>query len=802
MAIVLHGAAWAQGPGGSAPPVFSGRAIVSSVHPILVDVRLKGNSAIDDDQVLAHIQTRPTHTPLIKQYYLLLADLLEENPTVPRTYRMIGRDSQPYSKYPMLRRAIDSLGGELRYLNTTLLDSDALRIQHLYNDFGYHDAVVTYSLTLDTTRNTSIVTFNIVENKRYRLRGLTYLGMDAVPKDIRTRITRQEKVRLGQYFTLSDLSAETNRVVAELRNNGYPYAVTRQILVLNARAQDSISGVPYDSAVVFIYTGGRYRFGPTTYTTEGVVDASTFSEEMIMVQREYVEGEWYSRDKVDQTLENLYSLGAFDLVTMDTVRSGVDSVLAMRIHGRLRARNDLRVGGDIGYERRLDQYVLNASPNVSYSRLNAFNSGGHFSISSKVSVPLTDLTGISRFFSGAQGGVTTSMFFPSVGRQRRQNMSVSASYDNGVEGSINAPDGSISVLRDEQYRAGMDLQLQFPRYTLFTSLTFHLTLEQTRSYDVRQFLETFAKSVAQEVSRSPSLCDSSSTYNVVFDLLRSQVFRPAVLQGDDPTLLSSNDAAALDKFSALKQTIVLGGTLTMDTRDEVFVPKSGHAIDLKLEGGLTGLGASGYLKTDLNIRFYSPVPAGTGAARLRMGYIQEFGAVPFTPTSSRFIAGGANSVRGWVERDMLATRPPDLVTTPDCETAIANAIDERSTRILGGLAVLEASIEHRARLFNFVANSVLARQLNQLQLITFVDAGNAFFRDSRDKSVVKFWENIGVDFGTSIGYDTPVGPFRFGVATRIYDPLDPSLTTTRERLVFNRKFGNTLTMHVGIGYAF
>src|SRR5256885_8823604 len=73
----------AQGPGGEVLPPRT--AIRPSIRPILVDVEFEGNETVNKEDLLATIQTRPTHVPLIKRYFTLLADLLELNPLAPHS---------------------------------------------------------------------------------------------------------------------------------------------------------------------------------------------------------------------------------------------------------------------------------------------------------------------------------------------------------------------------------------------------------------------------------------------------------------------------------------------------------------------------------------------------------------------------------------------------------------------------------------------------------------------------------------------------------------------------------------------
>jgi outer membrane protein assembly factor BamA len=231
--------------------------------------------------------------------------------------------------------------------------------------------------------------------------------------------------------------------------------------------------------------------------------------------------------------------------------------------------------------------------------------------------------------------------------------------------------------------------------------------------------------------------------------------------------------------------------------------------------GLTGIwplsSTGAFVKGNFDYRWYTPAPWSNRASfalRGHVGAIFPFGSLPLIPAAQRFTAGGANSIRGWGPREMLATTvqsdstltagiSPELRNTADSVIAI---IFKESKRLLGGLAILELSAELRVRMFNLGGTGILARQLNQLGLNVFVDAGNAFFRDYQDDRGLKIFQNIGLSVGLSIGYDTPVGPFQVGYGYPLYDPVNHS---GDERWAWGRKLKLTDgAWQVSIGFAF
>lgn len=806
--LFLH----AQGPGSDAPPVV---IAPSSIRPILVDVEFEGNETLSDDQLQGSIQTRPTHVPLIKRYFTLLAQLLELNPLAPRT--TVTQDGRVVEqrRYEPLWRMIDSLGGEFRYLNMTVLAADTARMKTIYNHYGHHDAEVDYEIVLDTVRNTSIVRFHIKENTRYPLRAVHFMGLEGIPADLREELAKLEALKTGETYRLDEVQAETDRVIVGLRNNGYAFADTSTgplVLTANVRDAEIFPGAPYDSILVFIFPGERYQFAGTTYQPDTVV-ACTMSESLVMAQREYSEGDLYSRQKLDQTIENLYALQTYDLVTIDTNReiSGPRS-LGLRISTRLRAQNDLRIAPEVSWERRPSEYVTNLGLSSTYTRLNAFCTEGHLTLTGRFQVPTRSL--VTSFpLTGAQGGAAASYLMPSMPfidwlpNSQRLSLLTTVSYDNTVLDQLpgRTIDAPKRVLRAKRWGAVAEVSYRLPRYTFFNLLSARFSFQHNQYSFIGPYLKRLGEIRVDTISGGlDSSCDAELVRSTVREALVDNIYRVHILQGDDITLV--DDEKARENFDALKRTWVLSLSAVGDHRDDYFSPTEGYLAEVRTEFGLTGGLTGGFIKGELHHRIFKPVGSWTWASRFHIGAIVEVGSLPLTPVSSRFSAGGASSLRGWEARDMLATRPPELSgSTQDvCAEPIVQQIVEENRRVLGGLALLELSTEFRTRIFNLPATSTLGRQLNELVFIGFADAGNAYFRDTEDvrRATWKFIvSNIGLDIGASLGYNTPVGPFRIGVGIPIYDPADPDLTDDN-RWIWKRSFTDTWVWHVGIGHAF
>lgn len=789
------------GPGSDTPPAAP--MAPASIRPLLVDVEFNGNSALGDELIQAEIVTRPTRTSAIMKVFSLIGQLVERNPLAPQRHR------------EQVRKTIDSLGGDFRYLNMNAVQADTARIVQLYNDFGYHDAIVTYRVALDTIRNTSLVRFMINEGPAYPVKGVHYFGLENVPASIREEVTEPIYLKDGETYTKERYVAQAEHALDVLRNNGYAFAGRAEPVVITAR--EPAVEKRFDSVLAYIYTGERYKFGTTIVEPDAFSDSKPVDTTLVQDQREYQPGEWYSKRQVDQTIANIYALGTFELVTLDTLTPfSSDSVLGMKISTRLRDQNDLRLAPEISFERRPREYITNLGFSVAYTRLNLLGRAEQLSTSLRVLTPMRNLI-TKDFWKEFQGGgavsfaVPSAVGFPFIGGKRLSWL-LTTGYDVSVLDRIRGEIGDFT-LRSERITGAGELAYRFPEHTYLTLVSGRLSYQYNKYTGIGPYSEQIALRRINEDIKDTSACKPDEILPLVQQALLENLYRVQVLQGDDIELLDPvRDARAREQFDALKRTLILSGTAVADNRNDLFSPSDGYFMELRMELGATGALVhgfpGGFLKTEFSYRRFVPLnPAWIGAIRGHAGYIQEFGEFSLTPSSSRFSAGGANSLRGWYVRDMLATRPTEVATLLNeaCAAPIVQNIVSENRRLLGGLALIELNAELRWKPFLEPRASTLGRQLNQMILIFFVDAGNAYFRDREDVmhfNVGDILSNIGFATGFSIGYETPVGPFRFGLGFPIYDPVNQVANDPGKRWIFRRNIRDAAVLHVGIGHAF
>ncbi|MBK7630890.1 MAG: BamA/TamA family outer membrane protein [Ignavibacteriales bacterium] len=163
------------------------------------------------------------------------------------------------------------------------------------------------------------------------------------------------------------------------------------------------------------------------------------------------------------------------------------------------------------------------------------------------------------------------------------------------------------------------------------------------------------------------------------------------------------------------------------------------------------------------------------ASKFRVGYAQpitgsenpSITSEQLIPPNKTFYAGGSNSVRGWKSRELV---PKDSI--------YYFGITTETNSLRGGSFWLEGSFEIRQKLNQYFGYAV------------FADYGNTW-NGWKDAKI----SEIAVAVGLGIRVYTPIAPFRLDFGTKFYNPDD-------QKLIFEKNFWQSITIHFGIGEAF
>lgn len=182
-----------------------------------------------------------------------------------------------------------------------------------------------------------------------------------------------------------------------------------------------------------------------------------------------------------------------------------------------------------------------------------------------------------------------------------------------------------------------------------------------------------------------------------------------------------------------------------------------------------------YIKTSLDYRYYWEINQKNSlAVRTMTGVIYAFGNTNQSPFHKKFIAGGANDLRGW-----QAFKKP------------AGSLQNNADTLFTGGIKLITSIEYR---FNLI---------KKLNGSAFIDAGNIWEISSNNDEYEEanfkwnqFIDEIAVDIGIGLRYDFKYFIFRTDLGFVVRDPSESEKWKWRE-LNFNNS-----QLNIGLGYPF
>jgi len=250
--------------------------------------------------------------------------------------------------------------------------------------------------------------------------------------------------------------------------------------------------------------------------------------------------------------------------------------------------------------------------------------------------------------------------------------------------------------------------------------------------------------------------DDESTYLLSASQLRPRIERRIAsnLSGflgyrAEYDALSSIDQSVIDALGTIKRDGVLSGPrlgLVWNSTDSPLNPQQGEIVTLTAEqpGGIWG-GAFNFWKVVVEGRKYFGIGWETIlATRLRIGLSDAMGAEDNLPLFDRFYAGGENSVRGYARRQL---GPLSATGRP-----------------LGGLTLIEGSVELRRPLYRMVGGAV------------FVDFGQVSL-NPYDVPI----GSLKFSAGPGVSVDTPVGPLLLFVGF----PFDPPAGERSWQLTFS-----------------
>lgn len=713
-------------------------------------LEFSGNTTFTDDILLTVISSRPSELSLSRNILRYLADNIGRNSYTPRNIRT------------NLQIIQSGISDELRYFNRETAASDSLALVTFYNEHGFHQTRVRYSFGYESSIGRNVLRFEIREGTFSRIDTIVYRGLDSLPAELQEPITRaQSYIKRGDRFDQLAVSRQNDNILQVLRNNGYYYAEYSQPVVslLTQQVQRGKSlrdSVLADSITVRFTLGKRMKIGDISFI-DSTGSQRTIVENMRREQLEFVAGSWFNQGAIDRSRANLYALGTYDIVGIDTLRS-YDSLLDIQVFTKMRRMEDLSASA-LTNRNAIDN-TWNIGLEGAYAHKNIGGAAQNFNLFTRA------------LLQDINNAIDTKFQNP------QYELIIGAKYAQPVSYFLKPLLGGLY-----DGRIGLNFQAQYSYRFLF--------------YDMK------LQSITMRVSFPIPLPLNWDVNSIAFFWNLEQQ-KPINYQSALNKALqdATDDVPIYQQFIPYKRlnelrgraisSSVYGLSLVGDKRNNPFSPNAGHLATFSMEyAGL--LGAANYIRMESMISWYRAWGTQTVfATKLRAGHIFTFGQDTtelYIPIDRYFFAGGSNSVRAFSSRELR-------VSSFDVASASGETRAQRD--LIGSLSLFEASAEIRYKFRSAPRNTGFwEQQFARMGLTFFGDMGSAFNDPLFFKpitSLMSFVENIGVGVGIGFRYDTPVGPFRVDFATKVYNPMETS------KWIVERPFA--IQWQIGIGHAF
>ncbi len=658
-----------------------------------------------------------------------------------------------------MRKVLKRWLPEIQYFEEPKIEADLEILKEFYNQNGFHNVTVKFDFRADYVKNINILTFYIEEGERSKIKTLNYIGLDSIANDVRRELKKYRKIKSGDYFSEEQIVNEISLVQSVLQNNGYFYSYYLQPTV------DIDTLLKVDSVTVRFVPGKRQNISNIIF-----VDSTSGQKKVTDIMKKnqlvFKVGDWYSKQKIEVSRQNLQGLGTFEFVSIDTssLAGGItDSSLAMKIFTRYRKQQEWGFG--LYYNRTTYDNFDNVGLEFSYLNRNIGGIAQSLNLFSRI-----EWQNISRYFSPEfEWQLGLSFAQPYLWKIGNSVVGLSSQLLH-LESRIN----TYLHLSTSSFMVKFPVKL--PKWTYFNGMSIDMFVDWQRPIN---FLEDKQRALdAAETDSSRAVIEGTfKIYNSLYQFSESsRWYEPSAL--------------------------IFGINLTGDTRDELFNTTKGYFTNLSTDFW-GGLGIAKYIRFQYSYNLFTSLNKYTVfALKARTGYIFWWDRDnSYIPIEKQFFAGGANSVRGWRSRRLRYFTDRILFVKDNSNLSFAEDF-------IGNRMILEGSFEVRWRFGKpRWASDVVANIINLGVMTGFIDWGNTFhwiaFNDAEYYSNMKFVDYItglGISAGLGIGIQTPVGPLRLDFALPIWDPTPEG---NLDKFVLKRQAClQYYEYHIGLGYSF
>lgn len=698
-------------------------------------------------------------------------------------------------------------------------------LENYFFDRGYFDAHVDTSHELDSTAKKAVVTYTVDPGEMSVINSYTYNIKDtALRKDYEIMLNWTPRIKPGDRYDMDNFVSERDRIVNFLQNRGY-YKFNDDGQAIEFTADTTVSDKSLDVTLLIPVEKdstqikqkfAKYRYGeihiyPDSDMPKKGQDAPSYFDTVYAGYRlHYVnpkmkhrpkfftdaivfeESELYSKDSEVHTRRNISKREGVTMTIFDEYRlenpaeliQG-DSVLVTKMYFRPKKKYDFFYGAELSWSEFMN---FGVSPNASLIARNLFRGGENLETTIRgtlgnVNKRFTDAHG---FFNAFEMSLQSKLTFPYMMFPVKTNKIFPKRF-----------------YKQTDFRLGASLQrnIGLGRISYTTGLDYNLSLRDTHSH-MFSVLNTEFVSNIQKDNYFTVFEGDDNIKNNFFDNYYF-IYNPAAaiqhfngeisddevieMALNDSSFLNSLDNDGLEALSVFENMNFRKRTITQDVVISSFIYQytlnqsertwrrnpwffrgrvelAGNLFNLldrafgfnkvtniadKEMGAVFSVPYSQFVKFDLDLRKYIDLsPQSSLAGRAFFGVVIPYGNTDFIPFVRSYTAGGANDIRAWAPATL---GPADIPRYEGGDDVFA--IDQ--------LKIL-LSAEYR---FN------VAGRINGA---LFVDAGNVWGIDSKDKLTMfnfkNFFSQLGVGAGYGLRLDITYFLLRLDFAYKIHDP--------------------------------
>jgi len=669
------------------------------------------------------------------------------------------------------------IGESPTIFNHRLTKKSANQIELYYKNKGYLDASVSYQI--EKKKHKANVIYNLNTGLPYVINKIT-INPD-INKNISESIQNiSTEINKGDIYNFNHLEEQRSILASKLQNQGY-YKFNKEFIYFLADTNQiskeialelvikSIKKTEDDSKIQSEYRQGiigrvnvfiepiNYAGNQDTITTDGInfifnKDTPLFNLKRLTKKILIRPGTPYNKGVFDKSYEALSELKNFKKISFEFSRISTDDnkdILVSNIF--------LTSGNKIAYSVELEattnpELKEGISGSASLSHYNILNGAEHLQLTFK---------GSNNFRNIKENGAVINLTIPSLISpiQLNQILNKTSKTKTIFTASI------IEMKRPE-----------FTRNSISGSYSYQWTTRQKFQNKLSLFNLSYV-----------NFEGDASNLNNISEYLIAKDYSSHLIPTSSYTLSYDNKSKnQLKNYSFFRFHLESSGSLLRSLARPL------NFNQLKNEEGIPILQENGnatytiniwnneniftqYIKTSLDYRYYWKMNQKNSIAfRTMSGLIYAFGNTNQSPFHKKFIAGGANDLRGW----QAFKRPTG---------SLANNSD---TLFTGGIKLI-TSLEYRFSLIKKLNGSV------------FIDAGNIWEISSNNNEyeqanfkLNRFLNEIAVDIGFGLRYDFKYFILRTDLGFVAREPSDNDKWKWQELNIRNSQ------LNIGLGYPF